>query len=255
MGTFRLLSNPRRSLQKLCSSETAERSVRFTMAERLSVVRRRISASLGFDDDDSSFSSGSPDGGRKSGLFKSTLRKRLKAAEEDAEYELFLNLWTQLRLMPPYSNRAHGQRLRRWSYFLMLLGLYEAMYVPLQLSFEEPRDPFGRFRLPALQSAVQCLIDICFIVDIAVRFRTMYVSRADEGNELITDRRKIAHRYLHGYFTIDLLSVVPIDVFASGTYNGVRVLPHAHTPQPFFSRATAAACITGLRLPRPIPPA
>ena len=189
---------------------------------------------IGFDDDDSSFSSGSPDGGRKSGLFKSTLRKRLKAAEEDAEYELFLNLWTQLRLMPPYSNRAHGQRLRRWSYFLMLLGLYEAMYVPLQLSFEEPRDPFGRFRLPALQYAVQCLIDICFIVDIAVRFRTMYVSRADEGNELITDRRKIAHRYLHGYFTIDLLSVVPIDIFASGTYNGVRVLPHAHTPSAFL---------------------
>ena len=138
--------------------------------------------------------------------------------------------------MPPYSNRAHGQRLRRWSYFLMLLGLYEAMYVPLQLSFEEPRDPFGRFRLPALQYAVQCLIDICFIVDIAVRFRTMYVSRADEGNELITDRRKIAHRYLHGYFTIDLLSVVPIDVFASG-YNGVRVSPHTHTHLSLSSHA------------------
>ena len=52
--------------------------------------------------------------------------------------------------------------------------------------------------------------DICFFIDIPVTFRTSVI---DEKGEDTTDPKKIAKIYLRGQFTIDFLSVVPLDLF------------------------------------------
>ena len=129
---------------------------------------------------------------------------------EDPEKELYQNLWNHERLLPPYSSLVHGRPLRRWSRFVMALALYEAIYIPLQLFFREPIDlDVGEFRMPVAQIVLQYLIDCCFWFDICLRFNTTYISRAVEGNELVTDRQKIAQRYLRSDFSLDLLASTP----------------------------------------------
>ena len=53
------------------------------------------------------------------------------------------------------------------------------------------------------------LADLCFFIDIPITFRT---SAADESGEESTDPKVIAKLYLKGSFTIDFLSVVPLDL-------------------------------------------
>jgi len=62
---------------------------------------------------------------------------------------------------------------------------------------------------------VDVLIDIFFILDICISFRTTYLTNK---NEEIFDKRKIAMRYLLGQFTIDILPVLQLDLLvrASG---------------------------------------
>ena len=73
---------------------------------------------------------------------------------------MFLNLWQQQRLLPPYDSRVHGLRLRRWSYVLMALAMYEVISIPLQLAFYDslPRgdDAYGP---PVAQIALNYVID------------------------------------------------------------------------------------------------
>ena len=106
--------------------------------------------------------------------------------EEDPDREIYRNLWQQRRLMPPkgspYSKRHH------WRNFLLVLVAYEQMYIPLQLAFHLPRpDPGDEFQLPLIQLLLQYCIDLCFMVDIALVFRTTLLGKAEEGSQIITD--------------------------------------------------------------------
>ena len=53
--------------------------------------------------------------------------------------------------------------------------------------------------------------DICFFIDIPITFRTTNI--LPNGDET-DDPKKIAWIYLQGMFTIDFLSVVPLDLIA-----------------------------------------
>ena len=122
-------------------------------SESVTNFRKRIS-SISEEDDDAPSLAGS----RRS-RWRDRRRIQLKAAEDDAESEMFLNLWQQRRLLPPYDSRVHGRPLRRWCWFLMLLALYEVLYIPLQLAFEEPRGaPPSSSRMPHTPRALALLL-------------------------------------------------------------------------------------------------
>ena len=52
-------------------------------------------------------------------------------------------------------------------------------------------------------------IDILFFIDMLIIFNTAIY---DQKMRFVTDRKKIAKDYLQGWFTIDLLSIVPFDL-------------------------------------------
>lgn len=62
-----------------------------------------------------------------------------------------------------------------------------------------------------ITSTIDLYVDILFLVDIAINFRTTYAS--SDGSE-ISNQRLITKNYLHGSFTVDFLSTVPFDKFA-----------------------------------------
>ena len=61
------------------------------------------------------------------------------------------------------------------------------------------------------------VIDILFCLDIIVIFNSAFYN---EDSEIIDDRKEIASSYLTGWFTIDLLAVIPFDsIINASDYN------------------------------------
>ena len=52
-------------------------------------------------------------------------------------------------------------------------------------------------------------VDVLFIVDMILIFHLAYQEKADNGGHWVMNRSHIARHYLCGWFTIDLLSVLP----------------------------------------------
>ena len=59
-------------------------------------------------------------------------------------------------------------------------------------------------------------VDVTFVVDILINFRTTYVNRNDE---VVSHPGKIAYHYLRGWFVIDLVAAIPFDIFVMGKSN------------------------------------
>lgn len=57
-------------------------------------------------------------------------------------------------------------------------------------------------------------VDVTFIVDILINFRTTYVSGNDE---VVSHPGRIAIHYLKGWFLIDLVAAIPFDLLLFGS--------------------------------------
>ena len=63
------------------------------------------------------------------------------------------------------------------------------------------------------------VLDALYVVSIVLRFVTGYKKRG----VLVTERRKIALHYLKTYFIPDLLSVLPLEIFAFASADAILV--------------------------------
>ncbi|RCN49533.1 hypothetical protein ANCCAN_04305 [Ancylostoma caninum] len=61
---------------------------------------------------------------------------------------------------------------------------------------------------------VDLIVDIMFIVDIIINFRTTYVN---ENDEVVSHPGKIAIHYFKGWFVIDMIAAVPFDLLLVNT--------------------------------------
>ncbi len=60
------------------------------------------------------------------------------------------------------------------------------------------------------------LVDVMFIIDILINFRTTFVNSNDE---VVSHPGKIAVHYFRGWFLIDLVAAIPFDVLFFGSEN------------------------------------
>ena len=88
-----------------------------------------------------------------------------------------------------------------WDILQLLMLLLVCWYVPLRTGFDLDVElwSYGFW-----QDAV---IDVYFVIDIIIQFRTAYWSRS---GILITDTSKIRKHYLTGWFVIDFVCVLPL---------------------------------------------
>lgn len=69
---------------------------------------------------------------------------------------------------------------------------------------------------------IDLIVDIMFIVDIIINFRTTYVN---ENDEVVSHPGKIAIYYFKGWFFIDMIAAIPFDLLLVNTDNDeVRLL-------------------------------
>ncbi|KAM4698227.1 voltage-gated inwardly rectifying potassium channel KCNH7 isoform 2-T2 [Rhinophrynus dorsalis] len=107
-----------------------------------------------------------------------------------------------------------------WDWLILLLVIYTAIFTPYSAAFllndreEQKRRECG-YSCNTL-NVVDLMVDIMFIIDILINFRTTYVN---QNEEVVSDPAKIAIHYFKGWFLIDMVAAIPFDllIFGSGS--------------------------------------
>ncbi|XP_074661271.1 voltage-gated inwardly rectifying potassium channel KCNH7-like [Tubulanus polymorphus] len=122
-----------------------------------------------------------------------------------------------------------------WDWVILLLVLYTAVFTPYVAAFllneDETRMKLNQDSSTRLKNAetnqadplviIDLIVDIMFIADILINFRTTYV----QSGEVIADPQKIAINYVKGWFLLDAIAAIPFDLllFGSGTSDTMTI--------------------------------
>ncbi|KAL5007461.1 hypothetical protein ScPMuIL_016267 [Solemya velum] len=107
-----------------------------------------------------------------------------------------------------------------WDWIILLLVIYTAIVTPYVAAFllSEEQDSHkhqsvqSRYTDPL--TIIDLIVDIMFIIDILINFRTTYVNKNDE---VVSHPGKIAVHYFKGWFLIDVVAAIPFDVLLFGS--------------------------------------
>jgi len=88
----------------------------------------------------------------------------------------------------------------RWTIFVLLVVVFCAIEIPLELIFHLDQRPLFMW--------IDLVISLLFITDVVLNFLTA----VDEKGRLITDRAAVARHYLKGWFVIDFVSCLPFEI-------------------------------------------
>ncbi|KAL0993282.1 hypothetical protein UPYG_G00105650 [Umbra pygmaea] len=107
-----------------------------------------------------------------------------------------------------------------WDWVILLLVIYTAVFTPYSAAFllneveDELRRSCGYTCNPL--NVVDLVVDVMFIVDILINFRTTYVNHNDE---VVSQPGRIAQHYFKGWFLIDIVAAIPFDllIFRAGS--------------------------------------
>ena len=88
-----------------------------------------------------------------------------------------------------------------WDALQVILLFYVAIAVPLNFAFDIEKVPL------TAEWWVELFVDLYFICDICLNFRTGF---HDEEHQLVMHPRRIAMKYLRGWFPIDVVACLPL---------------------------------------------
>ncbi|KAM6977690.1 voltage-gated inwardly rectifying potassium channel KCNH2 [Aplochiton taeniatus] len=100
-----------------------------------------------------------------------------------------------------------------WDWLILLLVIYTAILTPYSAAFllndqeEQAMQSCGYSCSPL--NVVDLMVDIMFIIDILINFRTTYVNANDE---VVSHPVRIAVHYFKGWFLIDMVAAIPFDL-------------------------------------------
>ncbi|XP_060533473.1 potassium voltage-gated channel subfamily H member 6 isoform X3 [Cylas formicarius] len=105
-----------------------------------------------------------------------------------------------------------------WDWIILILVMYTAIFTPYVAAFLLGEPDFNNRKNKKYSEdpivIIDLIVDVTFIIDILINFRTTYVSGNDE---IVSDPVRIAVHYLKGWFLIDLVAAVPFDLLFFGT--------------------------------------
>ncbi|XP_045469182.1 potassium voltage-gated channel subfamily H member 6-like isoform X2 [Harmonia axyridis] len=100
-----------------------------------------------------------------------------------------------------------------WDWIILILVIYTAIFTPYVAAFLLSEPEFSAKKNKKYSEdpivIIDLIVDVTFIIDILINFRTTYVSGTDE---IVSDPGRIAVHYLKGWFFIDLVAAVPFDL-------------------------------------------
>ncbi|XP_043498076.1 potassium voltage-gated channel subfamily H member 2 isoform X13 [Polistes fuscatus] len=100
-----------------------------------------------------------------------------------------------------------------WDWVILLLVMYTAIFTPYVAAFVLSEPDYNSKKSKKYGDdpivIIDFIVDVTFIVDIIINFRTTFVNRNDE---VVSHPGKIAVHYLKGWFIIDLVAAIPFDL-------------------------------------------
>ena len=91
-----------------------------------------------------------------------------------------------------------------WDIFIMFLLLFVCIILPLHISFN-------------IDTKGWCigyyLFDAFFLIDLLLNFFSTVAET--ENHAELTDKREIAYKYLTGWFSVDFLSIIPMELIVT----------------------------------------
>ena len=109
-----------------------------------------------------------------------------------------------------------------WDWLILILVIYTAIFTPYVAAFLLNEQEGGwrskkggiRNRYNDPLTIIDLTVDIMFIIDILINFRTTYVNKNDE---VVSHPGKIAVHYFKGWFLIDVVAAIPFDLLLFGS--------------------------------------
>ncbi|XP_016099990.1 potassium voltage-gated channel subfamily H member 2-like [Sinocyclocheilus grahami] len=117
-----------------------------------------------------------------------------------------------------------------WDWLILLLVIYTAILTPYSAAFllDGDEDSSGQncsYSCSPL-NVVDLMVDIMFIIDIIINFRTTYVNANDE---VVSHPLRIAVHYFKGWFLIDMVAAIPFDLLIDRTGEEMSTEPTQQT--------------------------
>nr|XP_050854369.1 potassium voltage-gated channel unc-103 isoform X20 [Vespula vulgaris]XP_050854378.1 potassium voltage-gated channel unc-103 isoform X20 [Vespula vulgaris]XP_050854388.1 potassium voltage-gated channel unc-103 isoform X20 [Vespula vulgaris]XP_050854396.1 potassium voltage-gated channel unc-103 isoform X20 [Vespula vulgaris] len=153
-------------------------------------------------------------GGPQPPPLKGALRKEVLSLGADVlpEYKLQsprIHKWTILHYSPFKAV---------WDWVILLLVMYTAIFTPYVAAFVLSEPDYNSKKNKKYGDdpivIIDFIVDVTFIVDIIINFRTTFVNSNDE---VVSHPGKIAVHYLKGWFIIDLVAAIPFDLLLVGS--------------------------------------
>nr|XP_012218328.1 PREDICTED: potassium voltage-gated channel subfamily H member 2 isoform X2 [Linepithema humile] len=105
-----------------------------------------------------------------------------------------------------------------WDWVILLLVMYTAIFTPYVAAFVLSDPDYNSRKNKKYGDdpivVIDLIVDVTFIVDIIINFRTTFVNSNDE---VVSHPGKIAVHYLKGWFIIDLVAAIPFDLLLVGS--------------------------------------
>ncbi|XP_016949653.1 uncharacterized protein LOC108024271 isoform X2 [Drosophila biarmipes] len=105
-----------------------------------------------------------------------------------------------------------------WDWVILILVMYTAIFTPYVAAFLLGEQDYQRRNNKYINSdpivIIDLIVDVTFIIDILINFRTTFVNAQDE---VVSHPGRIAVHYLSGWFLIDLVAAVPFDLLLVGS--------------------------------------
>ena len=125
----------------------------------------------------------------------------MEVQKDESEEDFF----EELLVAPPkdyFFVRPNDNFKSKFDVLIICCAVFNCFTIPIKVAFE----PVGMSSLAF--TLFNNLIDLTFLMDICVNFRTVIL---DDSGEEVTDLWLIAKNYIGGVFLIDLIATVPID--------------------------------------------
>ncbi|XP_073419560.1 voltage-gated inwardly rectifying potassium channel KCNH3 isoform X3 [Dendrobates tinctorius] len=115
----------------------------------------------------------------------------------------------------PFILLHYGPFKACWDCLILLATLYVAVTVPYSFCFNTGKEE-GAQNTRSPPNACDIAVEILFILDIILNFRTTFVS---ESGQVVFSSRLIFLHYIRTWFLLDLLAALPVDLLYSFNVN------------------------------------
>ncbi|XP_055631731.1 potassium voltage-gated channel subfamily H member 6 isoform X3 [Toxorhynchites rutilus septentrionalis] len=105
-----------------------------------------------------------------------------------------------------------------WDWIILILVMYTAIFTPYVAAFLLGEPDFNQRKNRKYADdpivIIDLIVDVTFVIDIIINFRTTFVNGQDE---VVSHPGRIAVHYLSGWFLIDLVAAIPFDLLLVGS--------------------------------------